>query len=127
MPNTQVLDGAMKYGSFVATISSVAYILNNFQVSRPTNHLVDIGVAGLPARSRTVQQQATFTCEAQIATGSTAYPEFGDTFTATIDANYGEETWVIHEVTPNISNDSGSLTTLSISGVKALTGTITAS
>jgi len=127
MPNTNVLDGAMKYGSFTVTIDSVDYILNNFQVSRPVNHLVDNSALGLPARSRTTAQQATFTAEAQIATGSTAYPQLGDTFTATIDANYGSETWVIHECTPNISNDAGSLTTLALSGVKSITGTVTAS
>ena len=127
MANTQVLDGAMKYGSITVTIDGVDYILNNFQVSRPVNHLVDPGVTGLPARSRTVAQQATFTAEAQVATGTTAYPQFGDTFSATIDANYGAETWIVHEVAPNISNDAGALITLSISGVKSITGTVTAS
>jgi len=117
----------MKYGSITIAIDGVNYVLNNFQPSRPVNHMVDNGVTGLPARSRTVAQQATFTAEAQIETGSTAYPQLGDTFTATIDANYGSETWVIHEVTPNISNDAGSITTLSISGVKSITGSVTAS
>ncbi len=125
--NTQVLDGAMKYGSITIAINGVNYVLNNFQVSRPVNHLVDNGVLGLPSRSRTVAQQATFTAEAQLETGTTAYPQLGNTFTATIDANFGSETFIIHEVTPNISNDPGAITTLAISGVKAITGTVTAS
>ena len=115
----------MAYGSTAVTIDSQAYIVNSWSVDRPVDEVVDKGSTGLPARARATAQQAGFNAELQLESGSTAFPQFGDTFTYTCDSNYGSETWVVHTVVPNISNDSGAIRTITVTGKKVLSGITT--
>ena len=124
VPNI-VIDGAMAYGSTAVTIDSQSYIVNSWSVDRPVDEIVDKGSTGLPARSRATAQQAGFNAELQLESGSTPFPQFGDEFTYTCDANYGSENWIVHTCIPNISNDSGAIRTVTVTGKKRITGAIT--
>lgn len=124
VPNI-VIDGAMAYGSTAVTIDSQSYIVNSWSVDRPVDEVVDKGSTGLPVRARATAQQAGFNAELQLESGSTPFPQLGDTFTYTCDSNYGSETWVVHTVVPNISNDSGAIRTITVTGKKVLSGITT--
>ena len=90
-----VLDGSQPYGSRTLTINGVAYKANNIQIQRPTTDVEDQSTDGTPGRARYTRQRATLTAELQLATSSTAYPIFGNTFSATFDSNIGSETFVL--------------------------------
>lgn len=98
MANTIVLDGTQAYGtpnSGTITINGVAYILENVNVDRPESKALSRDGSGRPNRQRFTADVATLTADLQLATSSTAYPGFGTTFTLTVDANYGSETWIV--------------------------------
>lgn len=114
----------MAYGTQAITINSVTYIVNNFNVSRSADEVVDTNAVGTPTRARATETLASFTAELQLATSSTAYPKFGQTFALTVDANYGSETWRLDPVNHSETREAGDIRVLNISGKKAI-GTIT--
>lgn len=128
---TYFLDGSQPVGCIVGTsgtvsINSVNYIVNNFEVSRPTIEAKDFLAKGTPGRRRVTADWATFTAELQLATDSTAYPPFGSTFTAVVDStNYPGEVWVIDEPVQSQSNSASEIRVARISGKKVV-NTITA-
>ena len=96
--NVLVLDGTMAYGtpnSGVITIDSIVYILENINVDRGASNAMTRDGRGVPNRNRFTADVPTVTADLQLATASTAYPEFGKTFTLTVDAHYGSETWIV--------------------------------
>jgi|DEB3_MinimDraft_2_1074329.scaffolds.fasta_scaffold04937_4 hypothetical protein len=127
MPNTRYIDGSQAYGSASITIDSVAYIVNSFNVTRPTTEAIDYDVNGLPARRRSTLGLAEFSAELQLAASNTAHPQHGDTFTYEVDPNFASELWVVDSCVPNISNDAGAMRTLSVTGKKVINGSVTAS
>lgn len=114
----------MAYGSQAVTINSVSYIANNVQISRGKDEVIDTGATGIPTRRRATETLATISMELQLATGSTAYPKFGQTATLTVDSNYGAEDWVLDPVNHSETREAGDIRVLNITGVKKM-GTIT--
>jgi hypothetical protein len=120
-----VLDGTMAYGSRTVTCSNgVTYVANNIQITRGKDEVVDTGVTGIPTRARATETLATISCELQLEAANTAYPKFGQTFSATFDANYGSETFRIDPVNHTETREAGDIRVLNITGVKTI-GTIT--
>ena len=116
------LDGTMAYGSrtITTTTGAVTYIASNIKVDRPTTEAIDEHADGTPGRRRETAGVATLTAELQLATSSTAYPVFGDTFTTTLDSNYGSETWVISPVPHEEDNKPGSIRVVNITAKKVI-------
>lgn len=117
----------MPYGSTAVTINSVVYIVKSFTPDRPVSEVVDEDANGSDARARVVRKQSGFSAELQLATSSTAYPQFGQTFSYTVDSNYGAETWVVHNAIPNISNAAGDIRTVNVTGKSVLVSITTVS
>ncbi len=120
-----ILDGTMAYGSVSVTINGTAFILNNFTVTRPKTDASDFTALGAPNRQRTTHGRSTFTAECQLATSTTARPVFGETFSLTVDAAYGSETWVVDPSGFEMDNGPGNIRVASISGWKVITGITT--
>lgn len=100
-----VTDGTMAYGTQSVTINSVAYIINNVKVARPVKEANDEDTVGKPGRNRYTVGVDELTGDLQLATNSTAYPKFGDTFTLTLDSNYGSETWIVMPMEAEQTNE----------------------
>jgi len=119
VPNI-VLDGSMPYGSRTLTINAVTYKVNSLDIDRPTATAEDNNTDGSPNRARWTAQRSTLAAELQLATGSTAYPQFGQTFTDTFDSNYGAETFVVTAAAYSESNDPGEIRTVSITASEVI-------
>lgn len=114
-----VLDGAAPYGSRIITINSVPYKVNNIRIARPVSEANDRDTDGSPGRNRYTEGVATLTGEVQLATGSTAYPKFGDTFPLNVDPNYGSETWIVFSAEYAEDNEDTSIRVAPITCRKA--------
>ncbi len=95
MPSPQFNDGTVQYGSRVLTINGVTYVADNITVNRPTKRIERTDQIGEPSGSVGVAGFVTGSCQLQIATSSTAEPQGGYTFTVTLDATIGAETFYI--------------------------------
>lgn len=117
-----ILDGAQVYGTtgLNAVINGVTYQLNNINVTRPYTKAMDRTPAGKPQRQRFTSDVATMTAEAQLATGTTAYPQAGTTFTLTVDSNYGSETWIVMPQEFTASNGEGDIRVVPLKCEKAI-------
>jgi hypothetical protein len=113
--NPIIQDGAQPYGATAITINTIVFPVNTFTPNRPMTEVVGLDANGLPYRKRHTAGVMTASAEVQIPASNTALPQRGETFTYTCDDNYGSETWVIIEATPNITNDPGDIRTLSLS------------
>ena len=121
MPNPIYFqDGTMPFGTSAVTINAVDYVVNSFTPDRPVSEVTDHTGVGVPSRARVVMGHAGFSAELQLATSATAFPKPGDTFSYTVDSNFGSETWVIHNATADFSSDPGTIRTLKVTGKKLL-------
>ena len=120
-------DGDMPFGTTDVSINSVTYIVKSFSPDNPVAEVVDENAIGTDSRARVIRKQRGFSAELQLATSSTAYPKFGDTFTYVTDSQYGTETWVVHTAVPNVSNAAGDIRTVSITGKEVLSSITTVS
>ena len=115
-----ILDGTQAYGTRTLTIGGVAYKVNNISVTRPSTEAEDENTDGTPNRRRETRGRATLTGELQLATSSTAYPKFGDTFSATFDAQYGSETFVLKPVPYGETNAAGDIRVVAIEATEVI-------
>ncbi len=121
-----ILDGSMPYGSISITASNgVAYILEEFTVDRSSTKADDNNAVGSPQRRRATHDRSTFTAVMQLATSGTARPGFGDTFTVTVDSNYGAELFTFDPVPTTYTNDPGDIRKVRVTGWKVVSGSIT--
>ena len=120
-----VLDGTMAYGSRSITINGTAYILNNFTIDRPTIEASDETAVGAPGRRRETAGRATLTGELQLATSTTPFPQFGDTWTMTCDSNYGVETWQASPPSYTESNQPSDIRVVPLKATKVYYGITT--
>lgn len=110
----------MAYGSRTITINGTAYIVNNIRISRPVTEALDRDTLGSPARARRTHDLSSLSGELQLATSATTRPKFGDTWSMTVDSNYGSETWVLDPVEYEEDNGPGNIRSVSISAKKVL-------
>lgn len=104
MPVPQIVaDGTQLYGSPTITINGQAYKTNSFAVTRAVSEANDRLTNGAPGRARYTKGVDTVAMEVQLTPGI-PFPKFGDTFTLTIDANYGSEAWIIMPLDQNLNN-----------------------
>jgi hypothetical protein len=118
-----VLDGSMPYGtpnSGSITIDGTSYILENINISRGNSEAMSRNGIGKPNRQRFTADVPELTATLQLATSSTAYPEFGKTFTLTVDAAYGSETWIVLPQDFEATNSEGEIRTAPLKAKKAL-------
>ena len=115
-----VLDGSMPYGSRILTINAVTYKVNSLTIPRATATAEDNDEAGNPNRKRWTATRHVLTAELQLATGSTVYPQFGNTFSGTFDSNYGSENYVIVAADYEETNDPGAIRTVSITAEQVI-------
>lgn len=130
MPNTvpgSVIDGAsVGYGSLLITFSvSGEYLAENFAVNRPVSTARDRKVTGEPNRSRYTVDFIGGTATLQARSGSAGWPKFGETFTVTVDDNYGGEIFIMMPPPFEASNDPSSLRKIAITFEKQNTSTLT--
>lgn len=109
-----VQDGSQAYGviigsSGVIQINGVSYKVNNVTPSRASQEAKDYNPDGTPGRRRDTADFDTCSMELQLGTSATAYPKFGDTFSMTLDSNYGAETWVVQPVAVPQTNGAGDI------------------
>ena len=120
-------DGSPGSGTPTISISAVTYVAENITINRPVVEAEDFTLVGKPNRKRVVALRANGTCTIQADAGSSGKPKMGDTFSLTVDDNFGAETWVIKEVPFEASNDGGSLRKYSITFDKVINSiTVTA-
>jgi len=124
VPN-QILDGTPAYGSVNLTINSVVYACNTFNCTTDTKEAEDETILGYPQRRRVVRGRYKITAEVQLATNSTTYPKFGDTFTFT-PKNDSSITFYIDSTEQPLTNDAGSFNTIPITATGAI-GDVTTS
>jgi len=121
--NVLVLDGTMAYGtpnSGVITIDSIVYILENVNVDRGVSNAMTRDGRGVPNRQRFTADVPTLTADLQLATSSTAYPAFGETFTITVDAHYGSETFIVQPQAFVATNGEGDIRIAPLKATKAI-------
>lgn len=119
------LDGTMQYGTSPVTINAVTYILNNISVDRPSTEAKDQNSVGSDQRRRVTATNPTLSAELQLATSSTTRPKFGDTFSVTLDSNYGSETWALDPVNYEADNGPGNIRVVKITAQKVINGSVT--
>lgn len=95
MASPQYNDGTVQYGSRVLTINAIAYVADNITVNRPTKEIDRTNEIGEPSGSVGVAGFVTGSATLQLASGSTAEPQGGNTFAVTFDATIGAETFYI--------------------------------
>lgn len=121
VPNSY-LDGEMPYGTTPVVINGVTYIVKSFTPDNPVAEVVDEGSNGEDTRARVVRKQRGFSAELQLATNSTAYPKFSDSFSYVTDPNFGTEYWVVQTSVVARSNAAGDIRTCSITGKSIING-----
>jgi len=107
-------DGAQAYGvtigsSGVVTINGIAYKVNSVTPTRNVETARDKLPDGGNGRQRWTADFDEADMELQLATSSTAPPQFGQTFSMTLDANYGSELWNVMPNSPEQTNDPGAI------------------
>lgn len=124
MPTTppgSILDGLPGYGSQVLTFSiSGPYVADSFSVDRPFSEATDLKTDGEPNRSRYVQGKATLTGILQAPTGTSGWPVASETFTITLDDNYGPEQFVMMWVPQERTSDPGTLRKINFTAKKVI-------
>lgn len=79
-------DGTHKFGSIVVTITAVAYVAENFEISAPSTVVEVTDEVSLPSGQKIIPGFVTGSATLQLATGTTALPAIGAEFTVdTID------------------------------------------
>lgn len=74
-------DGAVRYGSRVLTINSVAYVADNFTVTRPSKTIVRTNQLDEPSGQVSYADVATGSAQLQLADAAAREPALGDEFT----------------------------------------------
>lgn len=122
----QVAFGVIINGSGIITIArtGLIYKVNNFKPTRNATTAEQLNPDGTPGQWRAVESFDTLTAEIQCQSGNTVnnYPQFGDTFTANSDANYGTETWSIMPVAPEQNQAPGTIRVIPITARKVYNG-----
>jgi len=120
------IDGAMPYGTQTILVSNgQTYTLDDFTVTRPVTKATDNKNTGAPNRRRSTAGWITWSGTIQCPSGTNLYPKFGDTFTLTLDDNYGAELFDFDPVNIVQSNDPGAVRKLPVTGNKVYNGSVT--
>ncbi len=89
-------DGSVPYGSRVLTINTVTYVAEQIEVRRPTFVIERRNQLNQPSGQVIDDDFVAGTATLQLATGATAIPANGMTFSTTFEA--AAETFIISEV-----------------------------
>jgi|GEM_PF-1439387 len=85
MPNTQVNDGSVVYGSRQLSITTINYVADDFTLTPSFTEVVRTDQNDKPSGRMTVKGPRKGSATLQLATTSTTFPDFGAQFTETID------------------------------------------
>lgn len=101
-------DGTVQYASRVLSINSVNYVADNITVNRPVKRILRTNELGEPSGSVGVADFVTGSATLQLASGSTAEPQSGSTytFTVTFDTAIGAETFYVSGVDRSENKDA---------------------
>lgn len=121
---THVLDGAHAYGTQLIVVASGSFIADNFTVNRAVQKAQDRTRTGAPQRQRMTADFDTFSATLQAPSGSAAWPKFGETFTLTLDDNYGAELFVLDPPQVEYNNDATAIRKIPITGNKVYNGSV---
>ncbi len=119
-----VLDGVMDYGTSPVTISGTVYIVDTENLSPNYTEASDNTSSGGPGRARWTKQRWGGTMTLQLATGATAYPVVGATFTHTVP-NDGALTFVVTNVPFEANNNPSNIRTMTITVSQVIYGITT--
>lgn len=90
-------EGTVQYGSKVLTIDAVAYVADNVTINRTSKTIPRTNEIDEPSGQVSYKGEPdTGTAQIQLASGSTAFPSQGDTFT--IDLGFASETYYITDI-----------------------------
>jgi len=120
-----VADGTQVYGTFTITLNTGnVFTMEELSVNRGTSKATDQTSQGTVNRHReTVSDPYEWTGTLQLASSDAAYPAFGNTFTLTVDDNYGVETFICRPPNFAASNQSGGIRKIPITGWVAVNPT----
>lgn len=122
---THVIDGAHAYGTQLVVTAAGSFIADNFTVNRGVQKAQDRTRTGAPQRQRKTADFDTFSATLQAPSGSSAWPKFGDTFTLTLDDNYGAELFSFDPVIVENNNDATAIRKMPVTGDKVYNGSVT--
>lgn len=88
MPNTIVIDGSVLGGSRDLTINGVVYATDDFKYDIDSNQMLRTDKNNIPSGRKVTRGETTGTATLQLATISTAIPDFGMTFISTEGTYY---------------------------------------
>lgn len=116
-----ILDGVMPYGTTPITIGGVTYIVDDVNINPNWTTAEDNTSSGGPGRRRDTKQRWQGTMTLQLATGATAYPQSGATFTYPVP-NEGNLTFVVSSVPYTANNQPSNIRTVQITVWQVLYG-----
>ena len=108
-----ILDGVMPYGTTPITINGVTYIVDDNSLTPNWTTAEDQTSSGGPGRARYTKGRWEGTMTLQLATGATAYPPSGATFTYPVP-NEGNLTFVVLNVPYTSNNQPSNIRTCTI-------------
>lgn len=86
MPIPYLSAASLPYGTRVVTFGTTGYIANSFTTSQSLNVIERQDTLGAPNGAIGIRQPITGSASLQLASTSTAIPDAGDEFSATIDS-----------------------------------------
>jgi len=113
VPN-QILDGTPAYGTTTITINAVTYIVNKKTITPNWSSTEDFTAAGLPNRKHWTKGRYTWQAELQLASGSTAFPAPGATFTDTPPNETSAVTFAVTVVPQEEDNTPGGIRVVNV-------------
>ncbi len=110
-----IFDGVAPYGTLgTLTIGGVTYVVEDLKVTPSWATAEDRTALGGPNRKRWTKGRYGLELKLQLATGSTAYPIPGATFSLQVKNETSASTFVVIEVPEEYNNDSGNITTVTV-------------
>ena len=125
VPN-QILDGTPAYGTTSITINAVTYIVNKETITPNWSNAETYNADGTPNQKRWTKGRYTAEYELQLASGSTAFPPPGSTFTRTPPNETSAVTFVTTTVPFEAENAPGSIRTAKVSAESTVNAITTA-
>lgn len=125
IPN-QILDGTPAYGTTSITINSVTYIVNKETITPNWTSTETQNADGTPNQKRWTKGRYTAEYELQLASGSTAFPPAGSTFTRTPPNETSPVTFVTTSVPYEAENSPGSIRTAKVTAESTVNAITTA-
>jgi len=123
---SQILDGTPAYGTTSITINAVTYIVNKETITPNWTDAETFNADGTPNQKRWTKGRYTAQYELQLASGSTAFPPPGSTFTRTPPNETSSVTFVTTTVPYEADNGPGTIRVANVTAESTVNAITTA-